>query len=896
MKKLFTLFLTLFVASSVWAYDFFVDGIAYNIVKDNEVAVTKYSVCYSGDVVIPSSVTYKGKGYSVTSIEDKAFAYCGLTSVTIPESVTKIGKEAFSSCRGLTSVTIPESVTSIGRSAFWGCSGLTFITFPENVTSIDSSAFCYCSGLTSVTIPESVTTIKHGAFMGCTGLTSITIPETVTSIGESAFGACTGLTSVTIENEKLDASKAEIYFQKDGIRYHVLYKDSVEVAANDYSGDLVIPSTITAGNTFQVVSCEADAFGNCSTLTSLSLPETCNCYKCHIKLEKDGFKYNIMNGRSVEVVKNSYSGDTIVIPESVEFLGSTYYVTSIGNEAFYSCKGLISVTIPETVTSIGRSAFSGCTGLTSVTIPESVTTIKERAFIGCRGLTSVTIPENVTSMGHEAFGNCGRLRSIVILSSSISTIRSQSGYCWWFNGCVVESITFPETFKVNGYPDLYIEKDGIKYEMIDQRGTHVQVVANDYSGDIVIPSTITAGNTFLVAYCAADAFGDCSTLTSLSIPETCGCSQSNITLEKDGIKYKILNGSSASVVNNSYSGDIVIPESVEFLGSTYYVTEINDYAFNDCTDLTSVTIPESVTTIGRRAFIGCTGITFITFPETVTSIGESAFSGCTGLTSVTIPGNVTKIREKAFSGCTGLTSVTFFTNPENWTYFTSYNFENCTGLTSIYVPCDAVEAYKNFSFPNKDLIMTKTPLINENKNCMVTLTPDCPDFILKAVPNKGYKFVSWSDGNTDIERVVAVDSTVYEAIVEPYTVTATAESSEQGTITVSYNEAKNNYVLTAIPTDGYRFVKWTDGKTANPRTVSPQTDESYVAVFEANKTAISEVSNATAVTIVNGQILVNGEAPAFVVTVSGQKTANANLKAGVYFVVVDGETVGVSVR
>ena len=343
----------------------------------------------------------------------------------------------------------------------------------------------------------------------------------------------------------------------------------------------------------------------------------------------------------------------------------------------------------------------------------------------------------------------------------------------------------------------------------------------------------------------------------------------------------------------------MIPESVEFLGSTYYVTEINDYAFYDCTDLTSVTIPESVTTIGRSAFSGCTGLTSVTIPESVTRIGYYAFYDCTGLTSITIPGNVTKIIEKAFSGCTGLTSVTFFTNPENWTYFTPYNsFENCTGLTSIYVPCDAVEAYKNFSFPNsyKDLIMTKTPLINENKNCMVTLTPDCPDFILKAVPNKGYKFVSWSDGNTDIERVVAVNSTVYEAIVVPYTVTATAESSEQGTITVSYNEAKNNYVLTAIPTDGYRFVKWTDGKTANPRTVSPQTDESYVAVFEANKTAIPEISNVTAVTIVNGQILVNGEAPAFVVTVSGQKIANANLKAGVYFVVVDENSVKVVVR
>jgi hypothetical protein len=138
---------------------------------------------------------------SVTSIGSYAFYRCtGLTSVTIPNSVTSIGDGVFYDCTGLTSVTIPNSVTSIGQYAFWGCTGLTSVTIGNSVTSIGQSAFVNCTGLTNVTIPNSVTSIGQSAFGNCTGLTSVTIPNSVTSIGQYAFGSCTGLTNVTIPN------------------------------------------------------------------------------------------------------------------------------------------------------------------------------------------------------------------------------------------------------------------------------------------------------------------------------------------------------------------------------------------------------------------------------------------------------------------------------------------------------------------------------------------------------------------------------------------------------------------------------------------------------------------------------------------------------------------------
>ena len=136
---------------------------------------------------------------SVTSIGSYAFYGCtGLTSITIPNSVTSIGEErAFYGCTGLTSITIPNSVTSIGYEAFSGCTSLTSISIPNSVTSIGEYAFCFCTSLTSISIPESVTSIDGSAFSSCTGLTSISIPNSVTSIGYGAFSSCTGLTSIT---------------------------------------------------------------------------------------------------------------------------------------------------------------------------------------------------------------------------------------------------------------------------------------------------------------------------------------------------------------------------------------------------------------------------------------------------------------------------------------------------------------------------------------------------------------------------------------------------------------------------------------------------------------------------------------------------------------------------
>ncbi len=170
------------------------EGLIYTLMYTQDSYMVTGIGTASNTTEIVIADTYNG--LLVTSIGDYAFDNCsGLTSITIPNSVTWIVDYAFFGCSSLTSITIPDSVTDIGRYAFSGCSGLTSITIPDSVTNIGKYAFSGCSGLTSITIPNSITNIgEYSAFYGCSSLKSITIPKGVTSIGYRAFYGCNNLT------------------------------------------------------------------------------------------------------------------------------------------------------------------------------------------------------------------------------------------------------------------------------------------------------------------------------------------------------------------------------------------------------------------------------------------------------------------------------------------------------------------------------------------------------------------------------------------------------------------------------------------------------------------------------------------------------------------------------
>ena len=314
-KKLFTLLLA--VAASIgtmFAEKVQIGDLYYNLDATNQTAeVTSSSDKYSGAIVIPSSVTYNSKTFSVTSIGGGAFSYCrSLTSVTIGNSVTSIGDEAFAYCSGLTSVTIGNSVTSIGESAFDNCTALTSVTIPNSVTSIGGYAFRECTGLTSVTIGNSVDSIGEYAFYDCSSMSSVTIPNSVTSMGRYAFAWCTSLTSVTIPN-------------------------SVTSIADHAFSSCSGLTSVTIGNS--VDSIGSNAFEGCNSLTSITIPNS---------VTSIGYAA-------------FYSCDCLT---SVTIGNS---VTSIGGRAFGDCKILTSITIPNSVTDIGEYAFADCRSMNSVT-------------------------------------------------------------------------------------------------------------------------------------------------------------------------------------------------------------------------------------------------------------------------------------------------------------------------------------------------------------------------------------------------------------------------------------------------------------------------------------------------------------------------------------------------
>ena len=378
-------------------------------------------LCYQGPggaVTIPDGVTtIDGNAFfycenltsvnipdTVTRIKDTnvvqpggAFSFTGLTSVTIPGSVTSIGCYAFACCENLTSVTILNGVTDIGMYAFGGCENLTSVTVPNSVTEISRDTFdgtpflknmgdfAVVNGILlryqgsggHVTIPNGVTRIGDWAFEGRTDLTSVTIPNSVTSIGSSAFSGCTNLTSVTIPGSVTEIGNNAFYdtpWLKSLGDWAIVNGILVRYQGN--GGHVTIPGSAT--------SIGDSAFSGCTDLTGVTIPGSVTSI--------GGWAFSYCTGLT-----------GVTIPGSV---------ASIGDSAFEGCTNLTGVTIPGSVASIGDWVFSRCTGLTSVTIPNSVTSIGSYAFWNCTSLASVTIPGSVTSIGACAFENCEALKDI----------------------------------------------------------------------------------------------------------------------------------------------------------------------------------------------------------------------------------------------------------------------------------------------------------------------------------------------------------------------------------------------------------------------------------------------------------------------------------------------------
>ncbi len=729
--------------------------------------------CYSlTEITIPQSVT---------NIGDSAFVGCdSLISISIPKSVKKIGSYAFDSCYQLDQIELPEGLNELGDGAFEYCYKLKSITLPASLQKIESDTFSGCASLTAVTIPNGISEIGYGAFLGCTALRKITIPGSVQTVGEYAFQKCTALESIvlehgvqTVENYAFSVcpSLTEVSLPDSltTFGYHVFWQDTaltqltIPAAVTEMGENIAIECTalesidVAAGNA--TFASEDGVLFNKAKTTLLSFPAG----------KKDS-TYSVPDGvKEIAPVAFGYNRflTEVCIPDSV---------TTIGDGAFQCCTSLETAAVPDSVTTLGSSAFYNCTNLKTVTLGNSISEIADGLFDGCSSLTGITIPDSATAIGDYAFRACTALTSVTV-GSGVSEISEHA----FFDGYSDDSAPISE-MQVSDANPAYCCVDSVLYtkDMTELVYYPVTKKAAAYT----LPATVTAvcysirQNPYLetitvpsenTAYCSEDGVLLTKDKTEIicypigkpdvayTVPDPVAFIYSNvfenntalreITLGKEfgatdyvnQVEFFAPNLEAVYVSQENpyyvsengilYSSDMtelvkypcakadvsyVLPESV---------TDINDYAFDGCKNLKSITLNtvmlhddyerssnlyalnnitslESIlvpdenpnlqslddvlfTKDGKTLICyPCSKAGEYTVPNGVEVIDYTAFQGAAYLTAVTIPDTVKEING-CFRNCPNLRSVTL---PDNGMYIDDFSFSDCVALEAVTIP------------------------------------------------------------------------------------------------------------------------------------------------------------------------------------------------------------------
>lgn len=731
-----------------------------------------------------SSFTILNIGENVKSIPPRAFQLCNFTEVTIPDSVTYIGEEAFMNCRQLATVNynaINCTVEGISSTRPLFGSALTSLTIGEKVKTIPSYAFVNCSGLTGTLIlPDSLESIGYGAFSGCSGLTgTLTIPESVTSFASAVFSGCSGLTSIVFN----------------------------------------------ATNCTEMSSC----FTDCTSITSLTIGENVT------RIPDHSFRQLGLTG-------------TLAFPASVTSIGRWSFfgcnglsevvignsVTNIDEYAFYECSGLTSLTISNSVTSIGNSAFDGCSNLTTVNFNATNCTsmgagTSYAVFDACTSLSTLHIAENVTRIPNYAFYNCENITDIYVYSSTPPTIESSS-YSFASAAYSNATVWTPcPTATIYRNTSIWSRFTNIQNEQTTIYNIAVQT-ADANMGDVAGDGSFTCDTEVALTATPNDGYRFLSWNDgNEDNPRTIVVGGDSTFVASFRAVHTIT--ASASVGGTiSPSGEITVDEDAD---QSFTIAPAN------CYRLASVLV-DGVEAIDELVG-GVYTFTGVTADHTI----EAIFEMLTYTISVTASehGTVTHEGNEGDAVVNCGSSQSFTITPETYYRILSVIVDG-QDVTSQLV--DGVYSFANVTADHTIAvtfgIITYTIEASANNDEFGSVsgggTYDAgTEISLTAMPNNGYRFVSWNDANTDNPRtlIVTSDSTFVATFVRSqFAITAISSDPDGGSVMggETYSEG-DTATLTATPSIGYCFISWSDGNTDNPRMVEVVQDSTFVAEFSA---------------------------------------------------------------
>lgn len=698
-------------------------GITTLIFPERLTSIGKYA--FAGmtnlqNVYIPSSVTeikdyafYNCSGLTNLTfaqtcnglvLGSSSFSSSGVTSLKLPEGLTTISSNAFSSCKSITSVSIPASVVKIDNYAFFSNSSLTTLQIAtgSKLEVIGNDTFAK-TDITSVSLPQSIKTIGNYAFEDCKNLTSVTFEGSDTeegssleTIGSYAFSGCISLTSFAFPYCGKDASGVyrKIKLGGSGTNVHIFQN----------------AKSLTKVYLSEAVASINNLFVKCPALETIEIADNSENFKVS---PTQPIILNV-NGTAIQFLFGRVSGE-FIIPEGVTEIGTYAFsgqvditkvvipksMKTINNYAFSYCYGLTEVEFAKgcVVDIIGQGAFEGCRNLQSFVIPDNVTVISNSLFAGCESLTSVTIPEGVTKIDQKAFIWTTSLKQIKLPS----TLKEIMNYAFVYSG--IESIVIPE-----GVQSLYAYAfeycNSLTYVKLPSTITLFQ---GSVFRECKVLKTVEMSNDLTIL--GASTFYKCPALEEVQLSSSLKLLPDSIFLGCTALKSIELPESlthmaaSASLTASSSAFDgCTALESVTFLGNN--LVYIGTYAFRNCTSLKELELPSSVTTIGNYAFSNV-GFTSVSIPTNITKLGNNVYSGCTSLESVNILGQVT-FGTNIFEKCTALTTAVI---ADKNTSISNYFFDGCTSLINVTLPAELTTlgtyAFRNCSSLKKITLPSK---------------------------------------------------------------------------------------------------------------------------------------------------------------------------------------------